>query len=72
MSMGKPVIGIVNKENETKSLINENNCGFIRNYEDDWEKEIILFIDYLIENRSQVRLIGKNGLRLVVKNLAIL
>ena len=65
MSMGKPVIGIVNKENEIKSLINENNCGFIRNYEDDWEKEIILFIDYLIENRSEVRLIGKNGLRLV-------
>lgn len=65
MSLRKPVIGIVNKGNEIKSLINDNNCGFIRDYEDDWEKEIISFIDYLTENRSQIKLIGMNGFKLV-------
>lgn len=67
MAVGKPVLGVLEKGSEARLIVEECNCGFCiepSNYDGIYEK-----INYILDNKSKLNSLGKNGRVYLEKNL---
>ena len=66
MSLNKPIIGFVNKGNDVKELINQNNAGLVCSHDEGIDKIykhcLVLFRNNELLNRQ-----GKNSSKLILK-----
>tara|TARA_B110000003_G_C16645604_1_gene531906 strand:+ start:2457 stop:3653 length:1197 start_codon:yes stop_codon:yes gene_type:complete len=66
MSLNKPIIGIVNKGNDVKELINLNNAGLVCSHDEDVEKLTKHCLD-LYENNELLNTQGINSSKIILK-----
>lgn len=67
MASGKPVLGVLDEGSEARLIVEESNCGVCSepgNY-----KQISKNLRYILENKSQVQLLGINGRKYLEANL---
>lgn len=67
MASGKPVLGVLDEGSEARLIVEESNCGVCSepgNY-----KQISKNLRYILENKSEVQLLGINGRKYLEANL---
>ncbi|MFR2067113.1 glycosyltransferase family 4 protein [Clostridium sp.] len=67
MATGKPVLGVLDKGSEARLIVDECNCGVCTepgNYNEIYNK-----IEYILNNKEKVKMLGKNGRKYLEKNL---
>lgn len=67
MASGKPVLGVLDEGSEARLIVEESNCGVCSepgNY-----KQISKNLRYILENKSEVKLLGINGRKYLEANL---
>lgn len=67
MATGKPVLGVLDKGSEARLIVDECNCGACTepgNYNEIYNK-----IEYILNNKEKVKMLGKNGRKYLEKNL---
>ena len=67
MATGKPVLGVLDKGSEARLIVGECNCGVCTepgNYNEIYNK-----IEYILNNKEKVKMLGKNGRKYLEKNL---
>lgn len=67
MASGKPIIGVLDKGSEARLIIEECNCGICiepGNYDEVYKK-----INYILENKENIKLLGINGRKYLEKNI---
>jgi len=67
MAAGKPVLGVLDEGSEARLILDEANCGICSepsNYD-----EIYKNIQYILENREDIKILGQNGRTYLEKNL---
>ena len=66
MSLNKPIIGFVNKGNDVKELINQNNAGLVCSHDEGIDK-IYQHCLELFRNNELLNRQGKNSSKLILK-----
>lgn len=67
MAAGKPVLGVVDKGSEARLIVDECNCGLCtepRNYDEIYKK-----IDFILNNKEEIKRLGINGRNYLESNL---
>ena len=67
MSVERPVLASFDKGSEFDSVITENNCGIC--VEADDKDALIDAIMHMFENREEIKEMGQNGRKFILKNL---
>lgn len=67
MAAGKPVLGVLDRGSEARLIVDECKCGLCTepsNYEEIYNK-----INYILENKEEIKSLGLNGRRYLERNL---
>ncbi len=67
MAAGKPVLGVLDNGSEARLIVDECKCGLCTepgNYEEIYNK-----INYILENKEEIKALGINGRKYLEKNL---
>ena len=67
MAAGKPVLGVVDKGSEARLIVDECNCGLCTepgNYDEIYKK-----IDFILNNKEEIKRLGINGRNYLESNL---
>lgn len=67
MAAGKPVLGVLDKGSEARLIVEDCNCGLC--IEPGNYKEISNNIEYILNNKEEIRLLGLNGRQYLESNL---
>ena len=67
MAAGKPVLGVLDKGSEARLIVEECNCGVC--IEPGNYKEISNNIEYILNNKEEIRALGSNGRQYLETNL---
>ena len=67
MAAGKPVLGVLDKGSEARLIVEECNCGVC--IEPGNYKEISNNIEYILNNKEEIRALGLNGRQYLETNL---
>ena len=67
MASGKPVLGVLDKGSEARLIVEECNCGVC--IEPGNYKEISNNIEYILNNKEEIRALGLNGRQYLETNL---
>lgn len=67
MAVGKPVLGVLDKGSEARLIVDECNCGLCTepgNYDEIYKK-----IDFILNNKEEIKRLGINGRNYLESNL---
>ena len=67
MAAGKSILGVLDEGSEARLIVDECNCGVCTepgNYNEIYNK-----IEYILNNKEKVKMLGKNGRKYLEKNL---
>lgn len=67
MAAGKPVLGVLDKGSEARLIVDECNCGLCTepgNYDEIYKK-----IDFILNNKEEIKKLGINGRSYLERNL---
>ena len=67
MAAGKPVLGVLEKGSEARLIVDECNCGLCvepGNYDEIYKK-----IDFILNNKEEIKRLGINGRNYLESNL---
>ena len=67
MAAGKPVLGVLDEGSEARLIVEECNCGVC--IEPGNYKEISNNIEYILNNKEEIRALGSNGRQYLESNL---
>ena len=67
MAAGKPVLGVLDEGSEARLIVEDCNCGVC--IEPGNYKEISNNIEYILNNKEEIRLLGLNGRQYLESNL---
>ena len=67
MAAGKPVLGVLDEGSEARLIVEECNCGLC--VEPGNYKEISNNIEYILNNKEEIRALGSNGRQYLETNL---
>lgn len=67
MAAGKPVLGVLDEGSEARLIVEECNCGVC--IEPENYKEISNNIEYILNNKEEIRALGSNGRQYLESNL---
>lgn len=67
MAAGKPVLGVLDEGSEARLIVEECNCGVC--IEPGNYKEISNKIEYILDNKEEIRTLGSNGRKYLETNL---
>ena len=67
MAAGKPVLGVLDKGSEARLIVDECNCGLCT--EPDNYDEIYKKIDFILNNKEEIKKLGINGRSYLERNL---
>lgn len=67
MAAGKPVLGVLDEGSEARLIVEECNCGVC--IEPGNYKEISNKIQYILDNKDEIRTLGSNGRKYLETNL---
>ena len=67
MAAGKPVLGVLDEGSEARLIVEDCNCGVC--IEPGNYKEILNNIEYILNNKEEIRALGSNGRQYLETNL---